>query len=306
MKANKLTIITLFALSIVACSKESVNNSASINASATDNLAVSPCDKFAYPDTIFYPQVSLTDYKIKPVTAQTGTYGAFPDGLKINKSSGLIDINESETGLKYIVWFLATGSKDTCKKFIIISGVNYVDSIFTMNGMPAVSTPVYNATTKEKVDCAGGCEFDDGHDDDNGNGFADEPPAGEEVIPQGVVMNKSTGVIDFKRSFQNGALGKSPKNGTFKDFILNYRIGDPSAKALNTIGFRMYYYKYKSQIPDSLINIINAKKSLVIEDDDKVDDDRDLTKGGSITNLTAKHGQGEVKCRPPYIIVTQQ
>lgn len=304
-------------LYLAACNKEAAVNNNAVNSLSADNAIAAACGQFAYSDTIFFPEELQDDYVVKPISKLTGKFGTFPDGLKINKSNGNIDITESETGLKYLVWFVATGSKDTCKLFITVSGINYTDSIYTLANNPNIMAPVYNANPLQATDCNGGCEFDDGHDDDDGDGFADEPPAGQEVSLQGIAIDKSTGKVNLKQSIKNGALGKDPKDGTFKDFTLNYRISDKSSKTLNKIGFRLFYFKNKKDIPDSLLQIMNAKKKQVLLDDDDKDDDDDdddddpykvayttvssaqLTSGG-----TSKHGQGEVKCRPPYIIVT--
>jgi hypothetical protein len=305
------------AISVLACSKEVLNRSnTAINqndANATSTMqsataVTSICDRFAYTDTIFYPAELPNDYVVKPINKLLGTYGAFPDGLKINSLNGNIDITESETGLKYIVWFVPSGTTDTCKKFLTVSGINYTDSIYVLANNTGVATPVYNANSLKPTDCRGGCEFDDGHDDDDGDGFADEPPAGQQVIQQGIAMNKSTGAINLKKSIQNGALGKNPASGTYKDFVLNYRISDKSAKTLNRIGFRLYFYKTKAEIPASLKSELRAKQSLVLQDDDSSPDDHFISSTPTATNtiITARRGAGEIKCRPPYIIITQQ
>lgn len=303
---------------VIACTKDSALTDKSAaktglqankNASAFSLSALSTCDQFAYADTIFFPSNLPNDYVVKPLTVQVGSYGAFPDGLDINSVNGNIDITESETGLKYIVWFVAKGTKDTCKKYITVSGINYTDSIYTLANNPGVAAPVYNATPLKPTDCSGGCEFDDGPDDDNGNGTADEPAAGQEVIPQGIAMNKITGKIDLKKSIQNGALGVNPKNGAFKDFVLNYRISDKSAKSLNKISFRLYYYKTQAQIPANLKKQLATKQSQVLVNDDKHGDDDINSHSLSLAtsnSVTGKKGAGEVKCRPPYIIVTQK
>ncbi len=315
-------IIIVIAVSIIACSKEVINqsntadNTNKVSQLLTANLVKSPCDQFAYSDTIFFPASLPEHYIVKPLVVQAGVYGCFPEGLSINSTNGYIDITKSETGLEYIVWFVAKGTTDTCRKLITVSGVNYTDSIYVLANTTGITSPVYNANLLTPVDCKGGCEFDDGADDDNGNGIADEPPAGQEVIPQGIAINKATGTIDLKKSLQNGALGKNPKNGAFKDFILNYRIGDKSAKALNKINFRLYYYKTKAQIPASLKSQVTAKQNQVLLEGENEDEDEDgghhgghgsdFTIPASSGSTTAKNGQGEVKCRPPYIIVTQQ
>jgi len=289
MKSSKLVITSLFFIcAVTACNKSDNINAINKTSSQSNAVSASVCDRFAYPDTIFYPKKSTQDYIVMPLHVQTGKYGSFPDGLKIDGNSGAIKVNKSETGLKYIVWFIPEGTRDTCKKFLTISGINYRDSIFTVGGnRSSVSIPVYNANTQTPIVCnGGGCEF------------------GKELIAQGIAVNQADGTIDLKQSVLNGALGTNPRNGAFKDFVMNYRISDKSQQALNSISFRLYYYKLRSQIPDSLINILNQKQSQVLEGDDDDPDDHDLT--FSSLGITSKNGEAEVKCRPPYIIVTQR
>jgi len=88
-----------------------------------------------------------------------------------------------------------------------------------------------------------------------------------------------------------------------KDFVLNYRISDRSSKALNNTTLRIYYYKNQSQIPAKLKRDLAAKKQQILLNN--------VTNPANVsytvnTTVTAKNGAGEVKCRPPYIIVVQQ
>jgi hypothetical protein len=314
--------IIITALGILACSKETAyrtnavqNTTTAANKVQSATVVTSTCDQFAYPDTIFYlTNLPGGNYIVKPVTPLTGSFGAYPAGLKINGSDGSIDITGSETGLKYIVWFVAKGTRDTCKKFITVSGINYMDSTYVLANNAAIAVPIYNANPLKPTDCSGGCRFDVG-------------PPDEQVSAQGIAINKNTGVINLKKSLLNGALGKNPANGTYKDFILKYRLGDKSSKALNHIGFRLYYYKKKSDIPANLENELEDKKGQVLLDDDSGEDDGDDHGGDdhsgpggggsddkrvaftftvSAASTTSAQSAGTVKCRPPYIIVTQQ
>ncbi|QEC68429.1 hypothetical protein FRZ67_14360 [Panacibacter ginsenosidivorans] len=309
MKTEKLifTSITAAAVCLLACSKEnSLRNNNVSNASFAsaqpENVVTNICDQFSYGDTIFYPQELPNDYIIHTLTPLSGTFGCFPDELKMNPLNGDIDITEGETGLKYIVWFVPTGTTDTCRKFITVSGIDYTDSIYTLKNKPGVAKPVYNSTPG--LSSGSNAEFDDGHDDDDGDGFLDEPPTGQEVIPQGVALDKSTGAINLRQTIANGALGPNPLPGTFKDFVLNYRISDKSVKTLNKLSFRLYYFQNKTQIPARLKKQLAAKKSQVILNDGST---QNFTLSAPVfTSITNKNGTGEVKCRPPYIIVVQQ
>lgn len=285
-----LALIPLSALYIVSCSKENIAAGTTQSAKASQlNQVLSPCDQFSYGDTIFYPQELPNDYIIHTVTPLSGTFGCFPNELKINPTNGDIDITEGETGLKYIVWYVPTGTTDTCKIYLTVSGIDYTDSIYTLKNNPGIATPVYNSTPGLNV--AANSVFDDS----------------DQVVSQGVVMDTTTGVINLKQSIINGALGPNPLPGTFKDFLLYYRIADKSNKAQNKIAFRLYYYQNKTQIPAKLKKILAAKKSQVILNDGS---NHNFSFNGaataSLTSSTGKGGTGEVKCRPPYIVVVAQ
>ena len=306
MKMNAPSLIILFVISILGCNKDNIivkNSSAS--AFQSDQAVVSVCDKFLYADTIFYLKKTISDYIVKPLNTLSGTFGAYPTGLlRINATTGAINVTKSETGLKYLVWFIASGSTDTCKKFITISGVDYTDSVYTLNKTSVVAKPIYNANKLQSIDCSGGCVFDDG-------GAA---------AALGIAVNKTTGKIDLKATVQNGAFGKTPVNGSFVDFTLNYRIADKSSEALNKMALRLYYYASKAQVPAKLIEEVEAKKGQLISDDIGIDDGGG-SHGGSgsgssvsstlnvsasvATNSLATGTQSKTtKCRPPYIIVT--
>src|ERR1700759_804191 len=64
-----------------------------------------------YSDSILYVN-NLDDYSVSPVNTKAGTYSSLPDGLKIEETTGAINVNKSETGLKYMVTFTpADGSQ---------------------------------------------------------------------------------------------------------------------------------------------------------------------------------------------------
>lgn len=307
MKKHILPVCTLMLSYIIFFSCKKENNIHSEDAVYTNKLNASialSCDQLIYPDSIFYPSEDPAKDIINPVNPAAGKFGAFPDGLDIDNKTGAIKISQSETGLRYRVWYVANGSTDTCYKFITIAGINYMDSIYHLGLNQKFAPPIYNATRQLGFDTIG-CEFDDGPDDDDLDGFADEPLPGEEVIPQGVALNKSTGIMDLKASILNGALGPLPvPSGTSKEFILNYRMNDSSLKTLNSIKFKMFFYKTQSQIPDSLKREVRQKRSQILFNDEQ-------TAAPKFTNYLPLSSPGAmkvglVKCRPPYIIIVQK
>ncbi len=76
MKFNRLAGIVLTLICVaIACSKE--NNSTRLQAAVSSDShggggGPVNCDLFAYPDTIFYPQTSSSDYIVMPVNVQNG------------------------------------------------------------------------------------------------------------------------------------------------------------------------------------------------------------------------------------------
>lgn len=301
-----LVVIGFLVVWFFSCKKEIRSTTEdSIFSNTDENVSNTVCSNFTYPDSIIYLKEQTGDYIVKPLKSQLGRYGAFPSGIIIDSLTGAINVTRSETGLKYMVWFLPANKTDTCRKYVTISGINYLDSIYVLkSGTTTSAIPVFNANitnTKAGVTARRGepeAEYDDGHDDDDKDGFADEPPAGERVIPKGVALNKSTGAINLNQTVVNGVFGASPGSGSFKDFILNYRVYKDSSKGtLNHLTFRMYYFKNKASIPFSLKQTIAAKRNLLLLGNSQPSTLR-------TASLTAR--EKEVKCRPAYIIVVGQ
>lgn len=301
------SILLLPVIVLFSCRKENNTQPADILLVNKSSEAVAlSCDALIYPDSVLYPKEVNGNYIVYPVNAASGRFGAYPRGLDINNNTGAINVTHSESGLRYQVWYVADGSNDTCYKFITIAGINFMDSIYHLSRNQILAMPIYNATRQLGFSTFS-TEFDDGHDDDDGDGFEDEPLEDEEVIPQGVALNKITGIMDLKASILNGALGPVPvAPGTFKDFILNYRINDSSAGALNSITFRLYFYNNQSQIPDSLKQALRIKRKMILFNN------QPATAPGFTNYLPSSYPvpgtqkQELIKCRPPYIIIVQK
>ena len=270
------------------------------------------CKDFKYADSTYYLVEQVNDYIVAPVNELTGIYGAAPKGLSIDTLSGEINVTTSETGLRYRVFYTEEGSNDSCFTFVTISGINYKDSVYVLDQMDTFAFPIYNASYSAALPCDDddftsddsyqqkfldddGCEFDDGADDDDGDGNADEPPAGSQLIPQGVSLNKKTGRFNLKKTVTNGTFGVVPENGLSKDFELYYRLDDDSEMALNKIDIRMYYFNTLADIPDSLLQ--------------EMEDKQDLTyfqpkyAGPDVTMAPIDLLEKTKKTRPPYIVI---
>lgn len=265
-----LLLLLVAALSCEKKTSDSVAPGDTLSGMRTNSS--SACTAFQYPDTLFYLREQSADYVVSPTANQPGTYGAYPDGLVINATNGRINVTKSETGLKYRVWFVRSGSLDTCRQYVTISGINYVSRVYRLSQNDTLVQPFYNAvrtlTTpckdKDKDDKADKCEYDDDRDDDDGDGLGDEPPSGYQVTAQGVDINKLLGSINLKKTVANGAFGATPANGTTKSIRIYYRLYDASKKALNFIDVTLYFYRKIGDVPSSLLNQISRKQGATL------------------------------------------
>ncbi|MCU0341887.1 MAG: hypothetical protein MUE30_18590 [Spirosomaceae bacterium] len=298
------TLVLLIAAVSVSCKDASQDLVAPQNEKSL-RVGNDPCEDFQYADTLFFYKEQSSPYIESPEEAQSGTYGAFPDGLSINATNGNINVNASESGVKYRVFFKPTGSTDTCFRFVIISGVNYTSKLYFMNQNDTLAKPFYNAQRNLATPCSDDdddddddgddddddCEFDDGNDDDDGDGTGDEPPVNQEILPQGYTIDKKTGVFDLKKIVANGVFGTTPVNGTTKTLMLYYRLNDASGKALNHIEMKFRYYSKLSLVPQSLKDELSSKNAATL---------RKAAPGHGHSNArVAAYG----KPRPPEIII---
>ncbi len=260
-------------LALIAPPATSTNTSSSTNTPITTSQTntnstqtgtqKTTCNLIAYQDTLYFLENLKDDLKIKPTVSRKGEYGAYPEGLEISESSGEINVTKSESGLRYMVYFIPDKTNDTCFTHLAISGVDYLSKIYLLEKDDKIAPPIYNNNPFLPIPgvSSGKTEFDDGDDDDNGDGKADEPLAGQEVIPQGLDISKLDGKIKLDNSLKKGFLGTNPKSGSTKKVKLFYRLDDNSKKALNRIELEFHYYEKESEVPKSLKDKIIENQS---------------------------------------------
>jgi len=271
---------TLFVIS--SCNKDEsvINEIPYFPYIATYNCPNAP----SYGDSVLCGMViGNKDYKVLPLNNPgTGIYYSWPVGLIIDKNTGEINVSQSESGVRYTVGFVNAESHDTCLTNVIVSGINYVDSVYVLANNDTLARPYLNGNTQLKASCTGNdwddtdyptkgrgndkCEFDDDEDDDNGDGLWDEPLPGQRANDQKVRVRTTTGIINLKKTLADGAFGDDPENGDSKDVTIYYRLKDCSQKALRKIKVRLIYYDRKSDVPVTLLNEIRKKRQDVIEE----------------------------------------
>ncbi len=265
----------------------------------------------SYGDSILSGEFKKKKPLIKKVLNNPGEgiYFAKPVGLDIDRTTGAIDVGNSESGVKYTVGFIRAATNDTCFTTVIVSGISYVDSIYVLSRNDTLAKPYYNARPQINVPCdnsddtdyphSGGgkgkgndkCEYDDDEDKDkknstNDNDYdEDEPPPGQTANEQKVRVRTISGIINLKKTLADGAFGKNPVNGTSKEVMIYYRLNDGSKKSLKKVKVKLLYYNKRTDVPDHIVKEINKKRKEFLTE----------------TPLIAYE-----KPRPPLIVITRE
>jgi hypothetical protein len=286
MKSNPRIYISLVISSLLiyaACNKPvrsdddpNVNNStnttdSTVNDSTVDtnNLIVNAgtCPNAPkYGDSIVYLKpASSGDFFVTPVNniGIDGTYFSWPDGLKLNKHTGSINLSQSETGVRYNIAFIKKGSNDTCVSQLITGGITYLDGIYVLEQGDTLVSPVFNANPFASPICDASDDTD--YPDNNGSGnnkcsFDDGSP-GQRANDQKLRVRTKSGVINLKKSLEDGLFGKNPKNGESKTVQIRYKLNDASQKAAQKISVQVVYYDKASGIPNALQQEVAGKRA---------------------------------------------
>jgi hypothetical protein len=235
---NWQLFLFVFIVFFTACKTDSVLPNDDINPPPNTT-------KLSYGDSIIYLQPSTGDFKVmpQPLGGKQGQYLAFPDGLDLNALTGEINVTNSETGMRYKVMFIPTGTTDTLTTKIVLSGISYKDFYHIQAANDSLSRPFYNANFNNfNMPCTGaGCQFDV-----NGSARA-----------AGLVINPATGVINLKRTLTNGFFRVGPaQDGDKKDVYLSYKLNDASNGAINVIRIKLYFYNNQSTVDANLAQLL--------------------------------------------------
>lgn len=203
-----------------------------------------------YGDSIVYPQpTNGQDDIIHPVNNPgAGKYLSWPAGLLIDSLTGAIDLTTSEAGQKYAIGFVEKGTTDTCISSLIVGGASYMDSIYVLNEGSWLAFPYFDANPDMPSICgtlpngSAGCSFD----------------VTGSATNHKMVIDKSTGVIDLKRSL-NGIFGAHPVNGQMAAITIYYQLNDASNLALQHLQVDIVYYDNQSAMNLGLVDKIRNK-----------------------------------------------
>src|SRR5580692_3304222 len=235
-----------------------------------------------YGDTIIYPQPTHgSDYIVNPVNNPgAGKYLAWPVGMVLDSTTGAIDVTASQTGMKYILGFVASGTTDTCLSYLTIGGAAYADSVYVLSENEDYAVPYFEANPNDLTLCqtSNACSFD----------------VTGSAAAQHVVVNKSTGAINLEQTLNGppglggllgGAFGILPVNGQTITTTIYYKIGDdPSNNALQNISVQFVYYDKTALINGGLLGTVLTRLD-------------ELTSGNVISTSTNP--------RPPLVVIVR-
>ncbi|HXD79736.1 MAG TPA: hypothetical protein VN616_18095 [Puia sp.] len=232
-----------------------------------------------YGDSIIYPEpTNGSDYVLSPVNNPgAGTYLSWPVGMVMDSTTGAIDLTASETGMKYIIGFVKSGTSDTCLSALTVGGAAYADSIYVLSQGESKASPYFEGNPNLLNLCQSGnsCQFD----------------VTGSAAKQHVVVNASNGQIDLEKTLNGtgllsgGAFGLLPVDGQTITTDIYYKINnDPSNNALQHISVQLVYYNSQQLINIGLLNTVITKLD-------------NLTSGNTISTTTNP--------RPPLIVIVR-
>jgi hypothetical protein len=224
--------------------------------------------KLSYGDSILYLKPGSTNI-ITPLIHKNGVYTGFPDGIEIDENTGAIDLNESETGLRYRITHTAPDGTITETK-VVLAGITFKDHFYYLSANDSVALPIYNADASRVLPLTGS-NFDEGNLANTG----------------GCAVKTDNGKINLKETIRNGVFGFPPRNDAQQTFEIKYRLNDASGKSLNKLKVLLYWYNTINDIPAYVWEILNDRTAQGV-----------FLRGNSSTVLSRT-----AKPRPPCIII---
>jgi hypothetical protein len=210
-----------------------------------------------YGDTILFTKPATGgNFFVEPVnnTGVQGTYLSWPEGLILNRTTGSINLSQSETGVRYKVAFVKKGTTDTCVSQLVIGGMSYLDKIYALDQNDTLAKPIFNADPFGQSVCDASDDTD--YPDNNGSGnnrcAFDNAAPGSKANDQKLRVRTTSGIINLKKSMEDGLFGSNVKNGDFKMIPIQYRLNDASNNAVQTVTVQIMYFDKVSSIPQPL------------------------------------------------------
>ncbi|HEX2535992.1 MAG TPA: hypothetical protein VHK69_19760 [Chitinophagaceae bacterium] len=203
-----------------------------------------PSFQLSYGDSVLFLKEGGPS-TVYPAVARTGRYESYPDGLKMDKKTGAINLKESDAGLRYRIVFRGNdGARGTTT--LLLSGINYPDRYFFLSKGDSLVAPLYNSDPSAPLPVKGGTQFDESR----------------QASELGCSVQPEDGMINLARSVRNGLFGSTPKNKTEIDVPISYRLADDSDQSLKKVSVRLYYYNTVNDVPDYLKKLLQERQTM--------------------------------------------
>lgn len=268
------TIITCSLMLLARCTKKDCGCLPPVNP-----IDPGTSKKLSYGDSIFH--LKNADYTIAPTGVRTGTYTAFPNNLKIDRTTGAITIGlkgtdgESQTGMWYKIVYSSPSGSETDSTYILLSGITYLDKFYMLAQGDSIVYPIYNGDPSKVVPTG---DYDLAHDDK----FA---------------IDASSGKINLKDLMRRGFFGNQPAT-SWKIATVKYAINDNSKNVQNGIDVVIYYYHTMAEVPSNVSALMQAHQQMTL----RITTPQIPSTAGSIdNNLPSQLSLS--KPRPPCVII---
>lgn len=266
MKKSSLLLAPVALLLVIfasSCTKPAVDDG------TTDPAAY----KLSYGDSILYLKPGGNNI-IYPTTHRDGIYTGFPEGIEIDDYTGAINLENSETGLRYRITHISPKG-DTTTTMVVLSGITFKDHFYHLSAGDSIALPIYNANDVRALPLTGS-SFDEGNVANGG----------------GCSVRTDNGKINLTETIRNGVFGFPPRNDAQETFEIKYRINDNSGKSLNKLKVLLYWYNTMADVPQYVWDILNERTA----------------QGVFLRNNILAPGEGVLtgrpaKPRPPCVII---
>lgn len=198
----------------------------------------------SYGDSVFFLKSST--YTVSPKNARPGNYTAFPNNLKIDKTTGAITVSvkgndgQSQTGLRYKIKFTST-TNEVDSAYITISGITYIDRFYELSKNDSIIVPIYNADLSKEL-----------------------PPGNYSIGSDNkLAINPANGAIDIKETIRRGFFDNQ-LNASWKQTTIKYSSNDNSNGVTNNIDLILYYYNTINDIPSNVSALMQAHQRMTV------------------------------------------
>jgi len=180
-----------------------------------------------------------------------GTFAVEPDGLDIDRQTGIFGVNSSVSGIKYTVSYTSKDGNTTCETQVTISGIDYLDAIVDVSS-PETSMvrPILDAEIDSQAP-AGLYDVD---------GSASQ---------QNLSINRETGEIDLRATLQqidqaefdgNGQEPAIPA-GFSRKYTIKYTFDRGNEElVISSLEVVIYWYPSEEDIPEDLLVLLRDKQ----------------------------------------------